>query len=166
MAAPGTMAQVSGPCQGGYCPMQQYSYMEQQPSFPVQSGVLGRIEDEKEHKELNLRLEQLKLSLSKIADVLKEMEKRVESTEKASLSSEIKIKGLQDELKQRWFWQDMDAKLDQRIKPIEDSLKHLTKRLEYLHKSTDHAASPDAKKSAPRASTNPCCSRSTKRSIG
>lgn len=127
-------------CPGGYCPVPQIS------SFPVQTGIGGqRFEEEKEHKEITLRLEQLKLQLSKMTDALREMEKRLETTEKASVSTESKVKGFQEEVKQRWFLQDIEQRFDNRIKPIEESIKQLNRKMEYYHRPG--SAGAEAKKS-------------------
>ena len=75
----------------------------------------------------------LKTSLEKLTESIQQLEKRVEAGEKISQSTEAKVKWLEEEMKRRLFWHDLEDKLDRRVKPLEDSLRHLSQRMEELH---------------------------------
>ena len=91
----------------------------------------------KEHKELKKELDEIKgalekdikCTLEKLTESLKQMEKRIESSEKTGQSTENRVKWLEEEFKHRMLLTDIEAKLDQRIKPIETQLKELSGKL-------------------------------------
>jgi uncharacterized protein (TIGR03000 family) len=95
-------------------------------------------ENSKEHKEINRHLDEIKGTLErdikgtldKMSESLKQAEKRIEATEKSGLATENDVKWLKDEVKQRLLLHDMEKNLDHRIKPLEMELKELRKSLE------------------------------------
>ena len=137
---PGTAGPSGGPGPHGPYPCS----FEEQPAVFVPNRVAhtstgASQEQEKERKESNRRLDDLKTSLEKLTEVIQQLEKRVASGEKLSESTESRVKWLEEELKQRLYWHDLENKLDQRMKPLEESLRNLSQRMEELHQQpADH----------------------------
>ncbi len=101
------------------------------PTKVSQSGLA--LDVAKERRDMDRKYDDLKERLDKVADLLQQLDKRVAAGEKVTETTAAQVKWLRDELKERFFWHDMDNKLDLRIKPIEESLRRLAVRLEELH---------------------------------